>query len=319
MNKKIIVTGATGLIGRNLVPKLISRGDSVAIFTRNPEKAMNIFPNASEFIKWDENVFDEKKSISNHYSRHFEGKDAVIHLAGTNIFAKRWGEEYKKEIVKSRINSSKILVDAISETKLKPGIVISASAIGYYGNTGNSEITEQSKNGNDFLASVCYKWEDEISKVQDLSIRWVGIRIGIVLSKNGGALSKMILPYKFFVGGSLGNGMRYFSWIHIDDLANLFLFALDNNELSGVINGTSPNPVRIKDFSKILGQILNRPSFFNVPSLVLKILLGESSEALLISQKVIPKKLLEAGFKFKYDLLEKALENLLRPKSNTNI
>lgn len=299
---KIAITGATGLVGQKLVNELLKRNDEIIILTRSVDKAKNVFPLASGFINWTGKVED--------WFSQLENVDVIINLAGENVMARRWNEEHKKKVYSSRIDGTKKLVDAISLLNNKPKTFISASAIGYYGNI-NEEVDEQSPVGKDFLAKVVQDWENASSKIDELNIRRVLIRIGLVLSNKDGALPKLILPFKFFVGGSLGSGDQWFSWIHIDDLVKIFLFAIDNPNLKGVYNATSPNPVKMKKFAKTLGKILHRPSFFNVPSFVLKIALGEGADSILNGAKVKSKKICEAGFKFQFNDLETALKQLL--------
>lgn len=299
---KIAITGATGLVGQKLVNELLKRNDEIIILTRSVDKAKNVFPLSSGFINWTGKVED--------WFSQLENVDVIINLAGENVMARRWNEEHKKKVYSSRIDGTKKLVDAISLLNNKPKTFISASAIGYYGNI-NEEVDEQSPVGKDFLAKVVQDWENASSKIDELNIRRVLIRIGLVLSNKDGALPKLVLPFKFFVGGSLGSGDQWFSWIHIDDLVKIFLFAIDNPNLKGVYNATSPNPVKMKKFAKTLGKILHRPSFFNVPSFVLKIVLGEGADSILNGAEVKSKKICEAGFEFKFNDLETALKQLL--------
>ncbi len=305
MKKRIIITGATGSIGKKLCNELIKNGNDITVFTRNPIKAKSALKGASEYIYWNYENIDEWKSYINE-------SYAVIHLAGSSIAGKRWNANYKKLIYESRIISTRNLVNAIEEINHKPTVFISSSAVGYYGNAGNEKLTENSKNGNDFLSKVCNDWELEAAKVEKFNIRRVSIRTGIVLDKGSGALKKMLLPYKLFLGGPLGTGKQWFPWIHIDDLINIYLYALNNSSIDGAINASSPNPVTMKDFSKRLGKILHRPYFFNVPLLVLKIAFGEAAESIVASQRVFPEKLLISGFKFKFDMIEESLKDLLK-------
>ncbi len=305
MNKKIIVTGATGLIGKKLCMELIKSGNEISVFTRDPERAKSVINDAKEYVNWD-------YETSEKWEEYLNGKNAVIHLAGESIAGMRWNSNYKKSIFNSRIISTRKLVNAIEKVEQKPSIFISASAVGYYGNAGNDELTESSKNGNDFLAEVCNDWELEAEKVEQFNLRSVSVRTGIVLDKESGALKKMLLPYKLFLGGSLGSGNQWFPWIHIDDLINIYLYILNNSSVDGPINASSPNPVTMKVFSKKLGKILHRPSFFNVPLFALKIAIGEAAESVVASQRVIPEKLLKNGFKFKFEKIDGALKDLLK-------
>ena len=304
MINRIVITGASGLIGHNLCRLLISRGDEVSIFTRDIDKTKNIIPGAKEYIEWDYNKPDEWKD-------YLKNKDAVIHLAGANLSGKRWTEDYKKKILKSREISTKNLVNAISSLNEKPSSFICASGVNYYGDSGNLALTEDSNAGSDFLAKVCKIWEDEAAKVEKFGVRRISIRTGVVLSINDGALKKMLLPFKFFIGGPLGNGKQWFPWIHIDDIINIYCYCLDNNSLSGAVNACAPDPVTMNEFAKTLGKVMNRPSLFKVPKFILKIAVGEVTESITASMKVIPQKLLNEGFRFKFENLNKAIKNLI--------
>ncbi len=307
MNKKIIITGATGLIGRKLCKALAELGNDLSIFTSSPENASKIIHHAKVFIRWDFNKVNE-------WEKYVENQDAVIHLAGASIAGKRWNENYKREIFNSRIVSTQNLVYAISKAQRKPTVFISSSATGYYGNKENDLLIENSNSGNDFLSNVCKAWESEAEKVEQLNVRRVSIRTGIVLSNEGGALKQLLTPFKFFVGGPLGSGTQWFPWIHIDDLVNIFLSTLDNTFFNGPVNAAAPNPVTMNQFARTLGKVLHRPSIFKVPLSALRIVLGESAEAVAASQRVIPKKLLDNGFKFQFENLEDALKDLLNKK-----
>lgn len=307
MKKKIVVTGATGLIGKSLVKKLIERNDSVVVLSNKTLQVKQLFGNSVEIIEWDYG-FDDR------LVKALAGVDAVIHLAGANIASKRWNESYKKTIIDSRTVPTRNLIKAMQQSNNIPSVFVCASAVGFYGNTGEKSIAENSPAGNDFLSQVCAVWEEESSKVEQLGIRRVSVRTGIVLSTQDGALKKLLLPFKLFAGGPLGNGKQWFPWIHIDDEVDIFLHAIDNNDLTGAANAVSPEHLRMKEFASILGGILNRPSFFNVPPLVLKIVLGEAAESILFSQKIKPEKLLNTGFKFKFSSPTEALSDLIKNK-----
>ena len=261
MNKKITITGATGLIGTELCHALISRGDEVTVFTRDVESTKNSLGTAMNYVKW-----DYKKPIE--WQDSLKDQDAVIHLAGANLFGKRWTEKYKKVILESREVSTKNLVSALKNSQSKVKVLISSSGVGYYGSRNNEILTEKSNLGNDFLANVCDFWEREAEKASAYGIRTAMLRQGIVLSDKGGALAKFLPPFKFFIGGALGNGRQWFPWIHIDDLIAIYLFILDNAEISGPVNVVSPEAVRMNEFAKTLGRILRQPSIFNVPEFV---------------------------------------------------
>lgn len=307
MNKKIAITGATGLIGKKICELLQQRGDSIIILSRLIEKAKDIFPLAEKIVRFDynANVFDKDLLET------LSSCDAVIHLAGENIMARRWTPEHKRKIFESRINSTRYLVNAINKISNKPEVFICASAVGFYGNS-ETEVNENSPKGKGFLADVTEQWEKSSFDLEKANVRRVNIRTGMVLDKDGGALPKFLTPFKFFIGGPLGSGKQWLSWIHISDLANLFLFALDNKNVSGIMNGVSPNPVTMKEFAATLGNAMKRPSFFKVPEFVLKIILGEASETVIGGVKVIPQKALSLGFKFEYENLKTALYDLLK-------
>lgn len=304
MSKKIIVTGATGLIGKGLCKALISRGDQLTILSRNTSNASKIIPGAKEYIQWNYNLPET-------WAEFLNGQDSIVHLAGESIAGKRWNNNYKNKILQSRKLSTNNLAEAIISLHEKPASFISASAVGYYGNKGNTILTEESANGNDFLANVCNEWEKASETVEASGVRRVVIRTGVVLSREGGALKQMITPYKFFIGGPLGSGRQWFPWIHIDDLIRIYIYSIDNSSVNGVLNATSPKHVTMKEFSGKLGKILRRPSFFPVPLFVLKIAVGEVAGSLVASQRIIPQKLVKGGFKFKYENVEEALKDLI--------
>jgi len=321
MSKKIIITGATGLIGTHIVNKLIMHGDETIVLTRNIENAKIKIPGAKSFFKWNpNNNFETEKNKE--WVNAVEETDAIINLAGENIMSKRWSDSRKQKIFSSRVNSVKLLYSAVSQSKKRPEVFISASAIGYYGKELKGDVTEESTAGTDFLSDVVKQWEDEQRKfenlgiqnasIQNASIRNASIRIGIVLDKDAGALNKMLLPFKLFIGGPLGKGTQWFPWVHIDDIADIFLFVLDNKNVQGEINAVSPHPVTMNDFVKILGKVIKRPSVIKVPEFVLKIVMGEASGLVTKGVKVIPQKLIKYGYNFNYDNVEKALINLLR-------
>lgn len=300
---KIIITGATGLIGTSIIKKLTTRGDQVTILTRGTDakgQLLNV-----NYVTWTPGKEGDWEKV-------VDGQDGVIHLAGASIFGRRWNKDYKRKILESRKYGTRSIVDAIRKANNKPPVLVTASGVGYYGkDTGERVITEADSVGNDFLAEVCRLWEEEAIKVEAYDVRRVSIRTGVVLDKNEGALNRMLLPFRLFVGGPLGSGEQWFSWIHIDDLADIYIKALDDNALKGSINGSSPNPVKMKQFAKTLGKVIHRPSWFRVPVFLMKIVLGEAAEYVIGGQKVIPQKLMNFGYKFKYPDVELALKELL--------
>ncbi|MEW6195711.1 MAG: TIGR01777 family oxidoreductase [Bacteroidota bacterium] len=303
--KKILVTGATGLIGKKIVDKLIKRGDETVVLTRSVLAAQKILPNANRFIEfyYDRNITEELSDVINQ-------SDAIIHLAGENIMAKRWTKEHKKIVIESRVKFTEKLVEKIKKTGKKPKTFISASAVGFYGNRFD-DVDESSGKGSGFLPDVTNAWEKSTLPLDELGIRRVNVRIGIVFTNDGGALPKLVTPFKFFIGGSLGTGKQWIPWIHINDLVNIFLYALDNESINGAVNAVSPNPVTMNELSSKIGKVLHRPSFFRVPQFILKIILGESADSILEGAKVIPYKLNSAGFEFQFKYLKDALTDLL--------
>lgn len=312
--KKIIITGATGSIGRNLVQHLIARGDEVIVFTRNPENARNKIVNAGRYVKWQYENPVAPSSL--HYAgtswmHELNGVDAVVHLAGANLGAKRWNDEYKKLAYDSRIISTRNLVEAIKQTDQKPKTFICSSAVGIYGSRYDEVLAESSSLGDDFMAHICKDWEKEAEKVEQYGVRRVSVRTGLVMQKDEGVLKKMLMPFKLFIGGPLGSGRQWFPWIHIDDIVGIYLNAIDDENISGAVNGASPGIVTMKEFSKTLGKVLRRPSLFPVPKFAMKIAAGELGEYAVMSQRTSVEKIKKAGYKFKFENLEGALRDLL--------
>ncbi|MBT8379485.1 MAG: TIGR01777 family oxidoreductase [Ignavibacteria bacterium] len=302
--EKILITGATGSIGRNLLEKLSEREDEITVFTRNPSKAEKKLPSVKKIVKWD---FEEV----DYWSNELNGKDVVIHLGGANLAAKRWNKEYKKLAYNSRIISTRNLVGAIKSVEQKPKAFICANAVGIYGDRGDETLDESSTLGNDFLANFCKDWEAEAKKVEELGVRYVSVRTGLVLEKDEGLMKKLIPSFKMFLGGYLGNGRQWFPWIHIKDIAGIYLHAIDNDSLNGSVNGASPGIVTNKEFSKMLGKVLNRPALFPIPKIALRIVSGELGNYVADSQRVSMDKILRSGYNFKFENLEEALRDLL--------
>ncbi len=307
MTKKIVITGATGLIGSKLTAELAEKNYQVTVFTRNPDKAQGSPPSAVNYMQWD--YHNPGK-----WQDHFEDSYAVIHLAGASIAGKRFTESYKKKVRDSRIISTRNIVTALADTKNKPAIFLCASGINYYGDSNDKTLTEENSAGNDFLAQVCNEWEYEASRAETLGLRRVSIRTSPVLSTQDGMLKTLLPLFKCYLGGSLGSGRQWFSWIHIDDIIRTYLYALENDSVSGSVNASSPNPVRMDEFAAQFGEVLNRPSFFKVPKFALKAVIGEAADFITASLRVIPGKLLDTGFLFNFPKLHTALADLV----NTN-
>ena len=303
---KVAITGATGLVGSRLVEKLKAENHQILVLTRNADKAQKLFPKSAfptvEIVQYNPQESGDWQTV-------ISGCDAVINLAGAPI-AERWSPQYKQEILSSRQIVTQKIVEAIKQAEIKPQVLVSASAIGYYGTSETATFDETSSSGNDFLAEVCQKWEEEAAKVKEAGVRLVIPRIGIVLA-NGGALGKMIGPFQMFAGGPIGNGRQWFSWIHRDDLVGLIIEALKRPDMEGVFNATAPNPVRMSQFCQTLGEVMNRPSWLPVPDFVLELLLGDGSKVVLEGQQVIPKQTQGVGFQYQYPQLKPALQEIL--------
>ncbi|MGI8503957.1 MAG: thylakoid membrane protein ThyD [Hassallia sp.] len=303
---KVAITGATGFVGSRLVERLHSQGQTVLVLTRNISFAQKVFPSQAfpnvEIIAY--------TPISDSWQDALSGCDAVVNLAGEPIAEGRWTPERKQEILNSRKLTTQKIVEAIQIANPKPSVLVNASAIGYYGTSETATFDEASPSGNDFLAQVCQAWEAEATKVQASGVRLVILRFGIVLG-TGGALGKMITPFKLFAGGPIGSGKQWFSWIHLDDIVNLILQALTKPQMQGVYNATAPNPVRMSELSQTMGQVMNRPSWLPVPSFAIEALLGDGAIVVLEGQQVQPKRTLETDFEYLYPNLKPALAEIL--------
>jgi uncharacterized protein (TIGR01777 family) len=299
---KILITGGTGFVGTELTSRLIQDGHEVTILTRSLKGAKGSSPRIS-YLEGDPTKRGPwQEAIKNH--------DAVINLAGTSIFSK-WTEEHKKAIRESRVSTTQNIVEGIPSDPSKKITLFSTSAVGYYGFCGDKELVEDSPSGNDFLARIAKEWEGEALKARDKGARVVITRFGIVMGEKGGALSQMIPLFKKYIGGPIGSGKQWFSWVHIKDLAEAFAFLIMHPEISGPVNVCSPNPVRNKDLAKALGKALHRPSFIPAPGFMVKLVLGEFGSVILEGQRVIPRKLLNNGFVFQYPDIEKALQGIV--------
>lgn len=295
---KIVLAGGTGFIGRALVRRLLERGDEVVLLSRN--KAKGAKGAALDFLTyWD-------GQTAGAWAKHADGADAMINLAGEPIAAGRWTKKRKEKLLNSRVDATRAFVENIKGAARRPPVFLNASAVGYYGNVPDGDVTEAHSRGSGFLAELCERWEQEALLASSLT-RTVLLRIGVVLGPDGGALPKMLLPFKFFAGGHPGSGRQWFPWIHRDDAAGAILFALDHPEVSGPVNVTAPQPLTMKEFCKALGRALHRPSWAPVPSFVLRLMLGEMSGLLLDGQRALPKKLLDASFRFRYPAAPEAL------------
>lgn len=310
INMNVLIYGGTGFLGRELTKELLSSSYKVSVITRNRQISADKVQSNVDLIEW--NIRTPLSSIT--ALREF---DVIINFAGESIGNRRWSNQVKQEILNSRINTTRAIVNAINDGIMNPKVFINASAVGYYGPRQDEKITEDQGPGRDFLAEVCQKWEAKANKVNNGSTRVVTIRTGVVLGSQG-ALTRMVLPFKYYIGGPLGKGSQWLPWIHVEDFVRMVRFIIEHDGISGPVNGTSPAPVRMKNFAKILGEVLNRPSWFPVPEFVLKIVLGQMSEMLLYGQRAIPQKIIDTGFEFKYPDLRSALEDILGNRKVAN-
>lgn len=302
---RVFVTGATGFIGLKLVAALASRGDSVVALTRSAVKGRSKLPLAAS-------VVEGEVARPSAWMDAIEGCDAVVNLAGEPVAGRRWTPEVKRRIHDSRVLGTRSLVDAILRSR-SPPLLLNASAVGIYGARGDEEIDETAPHGSDYLASVCAAWESEAMRAEART-RVAILRIGPVLGEEGGALAKMVLPFKLFAGGALGSGRQWISWIHLDDLVGLVLHALSTPAVKGPLNATAPHPVTMKEFARALGRTLDRPSWARVPGFALRVALGEAAEVVLDGQRVLPRRALSFGYRFGYETVEVALGSLLSPR-----
>jgi uncharacterized protein (TIGR01777 family) len=300
---KIVLFGGSGFLGKHLVPKLLAESHGVTLISRRPEIVRRRIVPFVEVKEW---------STPEKLGSLLEGTDAFVNLAGESIGAKRWSVSRKDEILTSRIETTRTIVETIGKMSRKPSVLLSASAVGYYGNVEDEEVTETHLPGKDFLADVCVRWETEAMKAERLGVRVILPRTGIVLAKNGGALQRMLVPFRLFAGGPLGSGNQWFPWIHIDDEINAMIHTLEHSAISGPINLVAPESITMKQFCSAFGKAMHRPSWAPVPSFVLKVILGEMAEALVLGgQKVVSKKLVESGYRFKFSRIDEALVEIL--------
>ena len=299
---RVTVTGATGLIGRRLVGELTGRGDEVTVLTRSPGKAREALPGTTP-AAWDPEAGPAPAEA-------LDGRDAVVHLAGENV-AQRWSAGAKRRIHQSRERGTRNLVAGLEAAANRPGVLVSSSAVGYYGPRGPERVTEDTPPGDDFLARVCVAWEREAQAAGRLGVRTVQVRTGVMLDKGGGALGKMLPFFRAGVGGPVAGGKQYLPWIHADDVAGIYLRALDDERWSGPVNATAPEPVTNAAFSRALGRALKRPAVLPVPALAIRTLYGEMAIIVTGGQNAVPERPLALGFTFAHPRLDEALESAL--------
>ena len=305
---KVIVAGANGLIGKELVRTLRARGDEVAVLVRHPEGTQEWAPGTTA-LAWD----GRSEGL---WERNIDAADAVINLAGASVAGKRWTPDYKREILESRTQSTSAIVRAIRKAVRKPSVFVNASAVGYYGPRGHEPLDESAAPGSDFLAEVCKAWEAAAS-CEPLGVRTVVVRTGVVLTPKGGALQQMLPPFRAFVGGPIGSGKQWVPWIHIADEVAILLWALDHAEVRGPVNAAAPGGQTMADFARTLGKVLHRPSWAKVPAGALKLILGEFATVVTEGQNAVPAALEKSGFKFRFPDSLGALTDLLTTPSAT--
>ncbi|NTU84948.1 MAG: TIGR01777 family protein [Chloroflexales bacterium] len=307
--KRIILTGATGSIGSKLFVALLERGYEIVIFSRSPEGARAKLPGAADYVRW-------WPSDSGPWARAIDGAHAVIHLAGAPItqglVGVRWTPSYKAEILSSRVVGTRGIVSAIAVAQSRPAVLVSASAVGYYGGfIDATPLDETSPPGSDFQAQICVAWEREAVRAEELGVRVARIRTGIVLDPEAGALAQLQVPFRLRTGGPIMPGTQFYSWIHPADQIGILLLALEDERVRGPINATAPTPQTNRDFCSALGEVLGSPSWLPVPELSLRIALGEMADVVVKGQRVLPRRAQELGYSFKYPKLKQALQDLL--------
>jgi uncharacterized protein (TIGR01777 family) len=299
---RVTITGATGRIGSLLVGELLARGDEVTVLSRAPEKARNALAGA-QAVAWDpEDGPAPAEALS--------GRDGVVHLAGEDV-AQRWTADAKRRIRSSREVGTRHLVAGLEAADPRPRVLVASSAVGYYGPRGDERVDEDTPPGSDFLATVCAAWEREAARAADLGLRVVHVRTGVVLDRDGGALSKMLPFFAAGIGGPVAGGRQYLAWVHRDDIVGIQLAALDGDGWSGAVNATAPEPATNRDFSRALGRALHRPAVAPVPGLAVRALYGDMAEMVTQGQRAIPRRTVELGYEFRHPDLDEALRSAL--------
>ncbi|QUV83714.1 TIGR01777 family oxidoreductase [Chloracidobacterium aggregatum] len=297
--RKLFITGASGFVGQALLPALKLEGYDVVAVSRKVR-------DTASGVRW---VLGDPVTVDD-WQKEVDGAFGLINLAGEPIIGKRWTPEQKKALRDSRVVTTQNLVTAIAQARQKPSVLVSASAIGLYPKNEETELDEASRPADDFLGKLCQEWEDAAKVAEVHGVRTVLLRIGVVLGRNGGALERMLPVFRWGLGGPLGSGNQWFSWVHLADVVGLILWALASGQVQGPVNAVAPNPVRMKDFASTLGKVLNRPAFLPAPSFALNLVLGESAQVVLDGQRVLPKAALQQGYTFRFPELEAALRDL---------
>jgi uncharacterized protein (TIGR01777 family) len=299
---RVTVTGATGRIGGTLVAALLARGDEVTVLSRNPERARASL-GAVEAVAWDPGAEPAPPAA-------LAGRDAVVHLAGEDV-AQRWTDDAKRRIMESREVGTRHLVEGLAAAEPRPRALVSSSAVGWYGPHGDERLTEDAPAGTDFLARVVAAWEREADRAAELGMRVVKVRTGVVLEREGGALSKMLPAFRLGAGGPVAGGGQYMPWIHLDDIVGIYLAAIDGEDWSGPVNATAPEPATNAEFTRALGRALHRPAVVPVPAFGIRLLYGEMAQMVVNGQRAVPRRALELGYRFRHPELDEALRSAL--------
>lgn len=302
--RSVLVTGGTGFVGRRLVERLLARGDRVTVLTRDAARARGRLPAGARCAGWTPERLGP-------WTEELAAVDAVVHLAGESV-GQRWTPAVKDRIVKSRVDSTRALVEVLGKATHKPSVFVCASAVGYYGpRPGDERLDEGSEAGNDFLADVVKRWEEAARGADQHGVRSVQVRIGVVLGEGGGPLEKMMLPFKLFGGGPLGDGKQVVSWVHRDDVVGMMLLAIDDDRVKGPINAVSPNAVTNAELAEAIGAVMNRPSWIRTPAFALGLAMGEAATIATTGQRVYPARAVELGYEFQYARLIPALDEAI--------
>lgn len=304
---RVFITGGTGLVGTRLINYLLGREDQVVLLSRRADAVRDKFPRCT--------IVAGDPTVPGAWQEQVGECDGVVHLAGRNVFDKRWSAAFKQELYDSRVNSTLNVVEALKRKPARadgaPKVLVSASAIGYYGPHGDETLTEESAPGSDFLSELCVQWEKAALGVESAGVRCVLVRVGVVLDKEGGALAKLLTPFKLGVGGPVGSGKQWMSWIHHADLVGTFVLGLDRGDARGPLNGTAPHPVTNADFGKALGRALHRPAFLPTPAFALRLALGEVANVITGGQRVVPERPKALGYSYKFPTVDSALADIL--------
>lgn len=301
---RVIITGGTGLIGRQLAASLVKDGHEAVALSRDPDRHQGRMPPGVQLAAWD-------AQSAQGWGELADGADAIVNLVGENLSAKAWSPAQKRRIRESRLNGGRAVVEAIRQAKRKPKVVIQASGVNYYGPGGDEILNETHHAGSDFLSQVCVDWEASTAEVEEMGVRRAITRSGVVLDKKEGALPRFLLQFRLFAGGPLGNGRQWLSWIHPQDEINGIRFLIDHEEASGKFNLTSPNPKTNREFGKAIGRVLRRPAWIPVPGFAIKLVFGEMSIVVLKGQRAVPQHLTDMGFQFTHPELQEAVKDVI--------